>query len=85
MNDAPTVHVVMGMEEATVIATGLGLLLAHLDHDIDSETGENIDAMFEMLSTKLLATNMFTSLWETMGVPRDDIEALLDRIEERND
>lgn len=83
--DAPSLHVVMGIEEATLIGTAIGFLIAHIDQDIQNFDGANVDEMFEMLSTKLLATNMFTSLWETMGVPREELENLLDKMGEHGE
>jgi hypothetical protein len=83
--DAPSLHMVMGVEEATIVGTAIGMLLAHIDQDIDNADGSNTDEMLEMLSTKLLATNMFTHLWETMGVPREDLEQLLDKMGERGE
>lgn len=83
--DAPSLHVVMGIEEATLIGTAIGFLIAHIDQDIQNFDGENIDEIFEMLSTKLLATNMFTSLWETMGVSREELDNLLDKMGERGE
>lgn len=83
--DAPSLHFVMGVEEATIVGTAIGLLIAHIDQDIDNADGSNTDEMIEMLSTKLLATNMFTHLWETMGVPRDELERLLDKMGERGE
>jgi len=83
--EAPSLHVVMGVEEAAIVGTAIGILIAHIDQDIQKADGSNIDEMFEMLSTKLLATNMFTSLWETMGVPRDELDQLLDKMGERGE
>jgi hypothetical protein len=83
--EAPSLHMVMGVEEATIVGTAIGLLLAHIDQDIQNVDGSDTDEMLEMLSTKLLATNMFTHLWETMGVPRDELERLLDKMGERGE
>lgn len=83
--DTPSLHVVMGVEEATIVGTAIGFLIAHIDQDIQNADGSNVDEMLEMLSTKLLATNMFTHLWETMGVPREELDNLLDKMGERGE
>lgn len=87
MHDSPQLHIVMGMEEATLIGTAVGMLIAHIDNDIHNAEAstDNQDELMAMLSTKLTASNIFMSLWENLGMPREEVSAFLAKMEESNE
>lgn len=86
MHEGPQLHIVMGMEEATLIGTAVGMLIAHIDNDIhNADTGTDTDMLMSMLSTKLTASNIFMSLWESLGMPREEVSAFLAKMEETNE
>lgn len=85
MQSEEQVHMVMGREEARLIGTALGLMLSMLEADIQEWDDEGEQAQNEfmaMLSMKFSATNMFSGIWNLLGIPEPVIEGALSSIEE---
>lgn len=88
MQSEEQVHMVMGREEARLIGTALGLMLSMLEVDIQEweDGGEQSQNEFmAMLSMKFSATNMFSGIWNLLGIPEPVIEGALSSIEEGGD
>jgi hypothetical protein len=79
------VHMVMGKDEARIIGTALGLMLTMIEGDIQDwqDKGEQSQNEFmAMLSMKFSAADMFSGIWNLLGVPEEDIEGVLMGLEE---
>lgn len=66
-----TVHMVMGQQEAAVIGTALGFLVAQVSVDIENWENKNekdLDELFSALSVKFIAEGMFDSIMDLLGV-----------------
>lgn len=70
---------VMGVEEANVIGTALGLLNAKIEFDLErwtDDSSEDRDEFMAMLSVKFTTENMLTSIQGLLegGVEDDDTD-----------
>lgn len=75
----PSVHMVMGVEEANVIGAALGLLNAKIEFDLErwtDDSSEDRDEFMAMLSVKFTTENMLTSIQGLLegGVEDDDTD-----------
>jgi hypothetical protein len=79
MQMVPAVHMVMGVEEANVIGTALGLLNAKIEFDLErwtDDSSEDRDEFMAMLSVKFTTENMLTSIEGLLegGMEDDDTD-----------
>lgn len=82
-DEGPVVHIAMGLPQAMILGTALGLLIATAAEDVEDnpcETAEDEDAMLEILSTKMAAMEMFAGLSRSMRVPDAEIAVMLERL-----
>jgi hypothetical protein len=80
------VQLVMGAQEASVIGTALGALLGSLNEGIEDheDTDESTQNEFmAMLSVKMCAEHMFTSIWSMLGMSDESVAMLLRGTESR--
>ena len=73
-------HAVFGTQQATIMATALGMLLTTLNDDIQRYDGA-ADSLMGMMSIKMCAEDMFTSLWSMLGCSEEQVLVLLSATE----
>lgn len=74
------IHAVMGRDEVGVIGTALGMLLSKVNLDLsvhEEQTEQDRAEYLAMLSVKLCAENMFTSIWSLLGMDEEQVGVLL--------
>jgi hypothetical protein len=74
------IHAVIGRDEVGVIGTALGMLLSKVNLDLsvhEEQTEQDRAEYLAMLSVKLCAENMFTSIWSLLGMDEEQVGALL--------
>lgn len=84
MEISDPIHAVMGKDEASVLATGLGLLLTKVNLDLsthEEETEQDVEEYFALLSMKLCAERMFTDIWTLLGMNDQQVSLLLSNTE----
>lgn len=65
----PSVHMVMGVEEANVIGVALNLLNAKIEFDLErfeEKSAEDQDEFMSMLSVKFTTENMLSSIQDLL-------------------
>ena len=81
---SPMVQIFMGLEEATIMGTALGLFISTSVIETDGNECKSLEdenEMFDTLSSKMVAVEMFTSLSRLLSVPDKEIELMLDRMD----
>ena len=83
MQDGTVVTIAMGLPQAMILGTALGLFISTSTDDVEDnpcETPEDEEYMLESLSTKMVAMEMFASLSRVMRVPESEISMMLERL-----
>lgn len=82
-DSGPVIQIAMGLPQAMILGTALSLFITvstEENEDNPCDTEDDTDAFMEILSTKMLAMEMFASLSRVMRVPDAEISKMLEAL-----